>query len=52
MALDQVGRQCIKTVDAPLRRPVLNDDVLALDVAQRAQTLPNFLSAGVGRGAE
>src|SRR5262249_18241602 len=49
---DQVSRQCTKTVDAPIRRPVLNDNVLALDVAQLAETLPESIWVVSGRGGE
>ena len=50
---DQLGRQVGEPLVLPLRIAVLNDEVLALDIAEVAQTLPEGLQRWIGiRGGE
>ena len=48
LELGQLGRQVAEPFLAPLRITVLNDDVLALDVAELAQPLPERYKRWIG----
>jgi hypothetical protein len=45
---DQLGRQVAEPLETPLRIAVLNDEVLALDITEVAQTLPKGLQSRIG----
>src|SRR5262249_22989404 len=45
---DQLGREVGEPLLTPLRRAVLNDEVLALDIPEVAQFLPEGLQVGLG----
>ena len=46
----EVHRDVAEALQVPLRRPVLDDEVLSLDVAELAQRLPHGTHGGIGGG--
>jgi hypothetical protein len=47
LELDQLGRQVGEPLDPPLRPTVHNDEVLAFDIAELTQPLPEGVDRGV-----